>query len=269
VTDQPPLTDAQISRAWGEISIRANELVARRQAALLWPVEHGSQLAGDNTRSNPWRTSDIASAAMGTALDHLHALTTLAVDGAALHAYAPFTLARGCLENAAVALWIVNPKQRNDRIIRALTWYHTEIQDFSRASEGTGVDMSKILAAQIQQLRQTAARCGCDASLLTRPVNSTDVLRYADSVMRHQGVQPLFVWRLCSAFAHGRHWPALVGLVELEQRAADDLNIHSSRRIGSFERLLHPALVGLGVLDLAIRTYERRAATTPKRTVQR
>jgi hypothetical protein len=207
---------------------------------------------------------------MGTALDHLHALTTLAVGGTALHAYAPFTLARGCLENAAVALWIVNPKQRNDRIIRALTWYHTDIQDFGRASEGTGIDMSQILVAQIRQLRQIAATCGCDASLLTKPVNSTDVLRYADSVMRHQGVRPLFVWRLCSAFAHGRHWPALVGLVQLEQHAADDdLNVYSSRRIGSFERFLHPALVGLGVLDLAISTYERRASTTSNRTVHR
>jgi hypothetical protein len=57
VTDHPPLTDAQISREWGAISARADELVSRRQAAPLRPVEHGSQLQ-QRVRRGPRREPD-------------------------------------------------------------------------------------------------------------------------------------------------------------------------------------------------------------------
>ena len=107
------LTDAQIMQAWDLIHARADDLVTRGQQAHLWPVAGGSALGEDDRRSDPWRPSHAASAALSASLDHLHALShSLTMEGAVLHARAPFTLARGAIENAATALWIVHAPKR-------------------------------------------------------------------------------------------------------------------------------------------------------------
>jgi hypothetical protein len=254
-----PLNDAQVSHAWRSIHARADELMARGQTEPLWPVEPRSPLQEDDRRCHPWPASHAAAAGLTAGLDHLHALThSITRPDPVLHARAPYTTARGCLENAAVALWIVHPKGRAERILRALRWYATDAIDGDRATREVGITPPRPLAERLADLRTTAERNGCDPDEAVRPIRSTAVMQYVDPLTSQDGIGPLFAWRLCSGFAHGRPWAA-IGALENQPQPTDEPGVVHLRQTGSLDRLLHPALLGLDLLNLAISTYEVRA----------
>lgn len=99
------LSEEQVSQAWRRVYERTKQLQAARESQV-WDVAAGSPLAGDDRVSNPWYTSHAAANALSAAVDHLHALSVLVCEARVLHTNADFTLARCCLENAAIAIWI-------------------------------------------------------------------------------------------------------------------------------------------------------------------
>ena len=86
-----------------------------------YPIDPTSQLAADDRfLPAPYRIVTNFHIAMLAAVDHLHAMTNLIVRHQTLHVAAPWSLARGTLENAAIAFWIVNPSSRRTRAARVL-----------------------------------------------------------------------------------------------------------------------------------------------------
>ena len=259
MANQEELSAAQVSEAWRRIYTRTDGLAKRGQIEHLWPVAAGSALREDDRRSDPWRVSHAASPALSAALDHLHTLSVLVVDARVLHTHAPFTLARGCLENAAAALWIVGPSKRADRITRGLRWYATDARDADQAIREARLERRRPLGERLRDLQDTATRNGCDPTAAVKQVSSTEVLRYVDALMTGRRLGALFPWRLCSGFAHGRPWAALGVLAREERPSAAEPGVVHLRQTSSLDRLLYPAGVGLDVLDLAISIYEQRA----------
>src|SRR4051794_34543238 len=88
--------------------------------AKILTVETGSSLAGDDGKTHPYDLSQGVAQSIAVAVDHLHCFrTALTGTGDAvlrLHTYAPFTLLRGAVENAAIAVWMMSGSNREERL---------------------------------------------------------------------------------------------------------------------------------------------------------
>jgi hypothetical protein len=83
-------------------------------------VEPGSPLVGDARKSPDLQVAHAAWNGITHAVDHLHAVRSLLGDARVLHPYAPYTLLRSAIENAATAVWLLAPPQRSERLRRRL-----------------------------------------------------------------------------------------------------------------------------------------------------
>ncbi|MGW6914708.1 hypothetical protein ACWGB8_12965 [Kitasatospora sp. NPDC054939] len=107
-----------------------------------WRVAPGSPLAGDDAKTDPHQLSHSAHHALVVAADHLQALAALVrgteKDGVRemqLHSYAPFTLLRAALENAARAVWLLGPAARSERVRRCLTMHLADLASMEKKAK--------------------------------------------------------------------------------------------------------------------------------------
>ncbi len=167
----------------------------------------GSVLAGDDAglRPTPYSVSAAAVSCLTSAIDHLHALKSYAVDGPVLHISSPFSLARGALENLSIAYWILHPADRTDRLQHALRWWAQNFLDAERALRPVGGIADGATESALLQLEELARRTGVTATLIRKGHSSSVAVKYTN---QHaiEARQVLFAWQLCSGFAHGRGW---------------------------------------------------------------
>jgi hypothetical protein len=199
------------------------------------------------------------------ALDHLHALGTSVMSPTpVLHNSAPYTLMRGAIENAATALWIVHPASRQERITRTLRWFANDARDGETARQGAGLPLpGKPLREHIAELGTIAVACGCDPVEATRNMVSTEMLKYADPLFPDTSASVLFIWRLCSGFAHGRQWASL-GLLDREVTPSGQPDVSRMRQTNSLDKVLSIGLAALDVFDLASATFQERGSIQPR-----
>ncbi|MFD7451805.1 hypothetical protein [Kitasatospora sp. NPDC059827] len=102
-----------------------------------WKVPAGSSLAGDDARTDPYQVSHSAQHAIQAAVDHLHCLRSSLTEhegtermALLLHSYGSFTLLRGALENGARAVWLLAPTSRYERIRRRLALQNDDNRNF-------------------------------------------------------------------------------------------------------------------------------------------
>lgn len=114
------------------------------------------------------------------AVDHLHALCVLVFSGF-LHLAAPATLARGALETASTAIWIMSPTGRNERITRALQWAVLDIRDSDRATTGAGIPVPTPLQDRLDKVETVAVRRGLDFAKIRVGFTSTHAVTAAEA----------------------------------------------------------------------------------------
>src|SRR5664280_801558 len=98
-------------------------------------VEAGSPLAGAARWSPDLQVAHAAWSAVTQAVDHLHALKSLVADARVVHTHAPFTLLRSATENAATAVWLLEPGARIERVRRRLKLAFHEARESGRAHD--------------------------------------------------------------------------------------------------------------------------------------
>src|SRR5688500_1141081 len=98
-------------------------------------IEPGSPLAGDGAKSPEHQVGHAAWSGISLAVDHLHAIKVQVIDAQVLHPYSPYTLMRAAIENAATAVWLLEPNDRNERLQRRLKLAHHEAFEAGKARE--------------------------------------------------------------------------------------------------------------------------------------
>jgi hypothetical protein len=121
-------------------------------------VEAGSPLTGDARWSPDLQVAHAAWSAVTQAIDHLHAVKTLVADARVVHTYAPFTLLRSATENAATAVWLLEPRPRTERVRRRLKLAHHEARESGKAQ--------KLMAAEALAGKRTAEERTTEIRLL-------------------------------------------------------------------------------------------------------
>ncbi|MGO4237703.1 hypothetical protein [Pseudarthrobacter sp. YAF2] len=179
-----------------------------RESAQPWQISAGSQLAGDDELTAPYRVSNNIANALVSAIDHLHTLDSLLIGAGASHTLSPFTLIRGAIESAAQAAWIASPQEPQLRVTRSLSLSLKEAQDRANAY-GEIASQRPQHAATLPdfkedeaELNEILAKTGFSSKL--KAPSSTQILKDVRELVPRTSV--LSIWQLCSGFAHARQW---------------------------------------------------------------
>ena len=112
-----------------------------------WEVQAESDLASDDSMTDPYRVSSSAWAAITAAVSHANCLRDslfLLQDAThatvRLHTHGQLTLLRGALENASRAVWMLGPSDPDERLRRRLEWAESEAQASVRELNGEAVE---------------------------------------------------------------------------------------------------------------------------------
>ena len=249
-------------------------------------AQAGSAFAGDDAKTHPYRLSHQVNRSMGVTVDHLHsmrmALTGTGDNVLRLHTYAPLSLARAALENAATAVWLSSPAQRPERILRRLrlemasikatasffdqpdTQRNAEIQRrkdkihnladeanvvrqavFAASPNATEQDIEKATRAAVGN-KPTATEIVKDAGVTAQLVDSPNNLAH-------------LLWRICSAVAHGDNW--VLTLFDLDVFGPSVPGVSNVRVTAPTPLLVAGVKASMTMLDTARRLYGQRTGT--------
>jgi hypothetical protein len=193
----------------------ANSLLGQdgdQMAFGLGQVEAGSSLGLDDRDMGGYPASHVVAHAIGAAVDHALTLQAVCESGAITNA-APWTLVRGILEPASLAVWMLKPPKRVVRQERAFRVWHADMgergkweADISRRPPRRQARSAVERGTQIRELAQAR---GLSLKQINVHLSYADVVAEAgESVGRDRG-RSTALWRECSGFAHGRTWPLL------------------------------------------------------------
>jgi hypothetical protein len=260
------ITEQQAWEKWFEIAPLIDRMMERVGTRDEFPVMPHSALAGDDAASSPYQVSHAFKQCLATGVDHLHAARVLVLgppqrphEQPILHMSAHAALARGALENFAVAYWLLHPKSRNERIERALRWHVKNVNDQHEASTDMNTTPPRTKQEMLQDLEAVIKRrTGRIPSDFRRGYTSTGAVKAAQQVLPRPGLGVLTPWRVCSGFAHGRPWVSL-GLLEREEfRTADDGTLHLRLTSDGTRSLIGP-LAAIHLLQDVLKLYASRA----------
>jgi hypothetical protein len=176
-------------------------------------VAEGSPLNRDDLRLEGWWASHVIAHSLGSALDHIITFREM-LNGPdpTITNHAPWTLMRGVLEPASLALWIVSGKGSDGRCARALTAWHHDFKERGKWEADTG----KVVAASAvggggmaREMLKLATSLGLDPRPVTNFYYSQVVADAAEATGLWDRRTATARWREASAFAHGRSWPLL------------------------------------------------------------
>jgi hypothetical protein len=216
-----------------------------------------SSLAADDLAANPFHVSHAAIHGIAGAVDHLHSLRMLIKTAASLHTFAPFTLNRAAIEGAAVAIWLLAPRTRDERIRRRLTLATQNARDFEPVV--TTLGQAPSLSDRLDEIRNVARK---GPSL--DPDGIVGVPRGFGRIIQEAGAETaigsdfaVICWKACSGITHNRQWAA-VNLLDREElsRVA---NVRNLRMTASFKNVLAMTAVSVALSTEARLLFTKRA----------
>jgi len=172
-------------------------------------VEPGSALAGDDSRTDPYQTSQAVWHALSHAVDPLNCLRAVLRDAQAIHMYAPYALVRATVENACAAVWLLHPANRKDRILRRLRFAAADIINGEEAKKLIGTSGPRSLHDRLGQVRKIAERAGVDPESAATKVGYGRIVSAASEAISPSSTAVPFVWRACSGITHGDFWTTI------------------------------------------------------------
>jgi hypothetical protein len=185
-----------------------------------------SSLAADDAATTPYQLSHAVVGALGSAVDHLDSLRVLIRQGQVLPARAPYTLLRAALENAAVAVWLLAPKSRDERVFRRLWLQWADENDRGLAYIGLDVDSDGVRDQVKDELRAIARRQGLADELVLKttarqPSWAHIVATAGAAAPGIDGSDAIFCWSVGSGIAHAREWAVLAALQRTDGESVD------------------------------------------------
>ncbi|MFI5558549.1 hypothetical protein ACIA2T_04655 [Amycolatopsis japonica] len=177
-------------------------------------VMAGSSLRSDDEAVTPHRLSSTARQALGSSVLHFVALRAL-VEGKVMPGPACFTLMRAALENAAIAVWLLAPESRDERIFRLLRLHWADSEDELNGSRELGMVPNTLRQQRKADLRTLGHAAGLSSDqvncLASGKVSFTSIVRTAGdeaAIPDMSGQRAVRFWMAASGVTHARSWAA-------------------------------------------------------------
>jgi hypothetical protein len=140
-------------------------------------------------------------------------------------ARAPFTLLRAALENASIAVWLLAPEDRRERVLRLLRLIWVDGEDNVQAWGLVGAESPRSREERKSELQEMARAAGLSQEqvglVAVRPVWTSIVKSAGDGARELTGERALLAWTVSSGIAHARPWAALSILDRVEPPVVD------------------------------------------------
>lgn len=215
----------------------------------------GSSLIGDDAATQPYHISHAAWRGLSISIDHLYT-ARLTIAAGVLPTYSGFTVLRAAMENAATAVWLLSPSNRNERILRRLRLANTDMIQFDRLATLMNSVQPRTLQQRQSDLKQIAAARNIPDAFIKKGLGYEEIVETAGAATPMTAIVCKVVWKSCSAVAHG-DMSTLLGMIEHEQIGLDGNIVRSSASAPVNTLALMTALT-VGMTRKAISLYEGR-----------
>jgi hypothetical protein len=237
-------------------------------------VQRASSLWADDQKTFPHNLSHGVQHALSVSVDHLVCLraTVRQFDhkgrpAHVIHMNAQYSLARGALENAARALWLVDPGNRLERITRRLRLSYKELSDSYSVRELLDAPSTRTLKERQGQLLALLVAAGVPEDQAPKTIKQgpmyADILSDAGGRLR-VGARPELgpvvckgLWKACSALAHGDQLGAVNFLDREELRNDGDVALVAFT--GSIPLLAQATYVAVRIIERSFEVFRLRA----------
>lgn len=248
-------------------------------------AQPGSAFAGDDAKTHPYQLSHQVNRLIGVSVDHLHsmrmALTGTGDNVLRLHTYAPLSLTRVALENAATAVWLSSPARRSERILRRLRLEMASIKAVASFFDQPDPKRDAEIQRRKDKVHDLADRANVVRLAVAANPNRTEqdiekATRAAvgnkpagTEIVKDAGVTAQLIngrnnvahtlWRICSGVAHGDNW--VLTLFDLDVLGPGTPGVSNVRITAPTPLLVASVNATMTMLDTARRLYEQRTGT--------
>ena len=232
----------------------------------------GSDLAYDDGRAHPYEVSYAAWAAMLAAVSHLACLRDSLFRwtgpdrvNAKIHTHGPFSLVRGALENASRVVWMLEPNDSDERLLRRLEleWKESGAQDAVRQLMGSPVKSKADRLEELVDLLPPATTDPDEIKLKQKAIKANPgyatIVEADGKYLRSGSSPPKLVWQACSALAHGDYRGTL-SYSDREVLAGQSPGIMLALITANVLLLTRGTQLAIETMQVAWRLYNRRAS---------
>lgn len=232
-----------------------------------WRTASGSELEADDKLAHPFTVSPVPWSAITAAVSHLGALrdSLFHVTGptevrARIHTHGQLTLVRGALENASMAVWLLEDDRSVERIVRRMQEDWEEVRQLEIVRTEVGSPSAKTLADREKEMKDLLVRVGGDPSRLKKRPGYGEIVGLVGA-SQPTGAKTAFVtWKACSSVAHGE-LRGLVAYLKNTTVETPSTGMQLNQVTGNIELMTVGGLIAIGTVRAALRLYSKRSAT--------
>lgn len=232
-----------------------------------WRATAGSDLAADDALSHPYEVSPAAWAAIVAAVSHLGTLRDSLFHHvganeiiAWLHTHGQLTLVRGALENASMALWLLESDMSGERIFRRIQRDWAERRELDIVREEINAPGPKSMQEYEREVSGFLARIGADPAKLKKGPGYGAIVKIAGAHIPAGPKVAFVLWKACSAIAHGE-LRGMIAYLSKQQRGSLSAGMQLHQITTSVELLAVSGTVALTSTRAALALYSNRSGT--------
>jgi len=171
--------------------------------------QDGSDLAADDASLPQYLVSHAAWAAILAAVSHLGVLRDSLFSqtgpehvAARVHTHGRAALVRCALETASRTVWLLEPDDRQVRLVRRLQQEWAESREIEEVRRVMG-EPAKSKAERFERLSPLAVKAGVDPAAIKEGIEYTTIVRAAGQHLDIDPAVTVVIWKACSSLAHG------------------------------------------------------------------
>lgn len=259
-------------QVWLSLFPRIEEAERKLHGEYVQVVEDRSSLALDDRYLGAWRTGNLHTSAMSASLDALLTIKGV-LQSNVLPMTALYPMLRAAIENAALAIYLLAPEARDERLRRTYIVAADDAKWRSAFEESLGKEGARErrqrVGDEIRDLIATRPSFGNGGSTRLEMPTYTELIAHADAVMvadpavafDHQ-MSLVAWWQLLSGLSHGKSW-AMIEALERSEAIVDHENESAHLKMTSSTASVALALMrGVETLEAALRLYGIRSKST-------
>jgi hypothetical protein len=177
-----------------------------------------------------------------------------------IHTHGQLALVRGALENASLALWLLEDDQSAERIVRRMQEEWDEIRQLEIVRSETGSPSGKTLEDRGKELTGLLVKVGGDPSRLKKRPGYGDIVKLAGASQPTGAVGAFVIWKACSAIAHGELRGQLAYLTNTPAGTPAP-GMQPNSVTGNIKLMNFGCMIAIGTTKEALRLYAKRSGT--------
>jgi hypothetical protein len=257
---------------WQMMFPRIDEIGKKMQGEYVAVVDPGSSLGLDDRYLGTWRNGGLHVSALNAAYDSLVAIRTLLETGE-LPMTALYPMLRAAIENASLAIYLLESKDRDERLLRSYRIADDDAKWRCVFATETGTEHAwvtrMLVRVEIEKLIKLRPSLGDPRKAkLGSPkygdmVELAEAAVIADPAIKTDKRTPLLAWwQLMSGVSHGKAW-AMIAVLERSEAIVDEENETAYVKMTSSTVVIGLALMrAVEVLETALRLYGQRSKAT-------